>query len=102
VGVLEVSSSSAHRFHLGSAQGDAGFELFQQKVVVRRGTVDRGVPLPAGGGIAPRLLFLFGTTCGGGLTGHKYPRATPAPGHACPEPYITVNRRTGRHCAGRD
>src|ERR1039457_2094021 len=95
VGVLEVSSPGAHRFHFGSAQGDAGFELLQKEVVVRRGAVDRGVPLSAGGRITPRLLFLFGTTCGGRLTSHKYPGTTPTPGFACPEPYISVGRRTG-------
>src|ERR1035438_8441328 len=65
VGVLEVSSSGAHGFHFGSAQGDTGFKLLQQKVVVRRGAVDRSVPLSAGGRIAPRLLFILGATCRG-------------------------------------
>src|ERR1017187_7301611 len=82
VGVLEVSSPSAHRFHFGSAQGDAGFELLQQKVVVRRGAVDRSVPLSAGRRIAPWLLFLLGTAFGGRVTNHKYPSTTPAPGFA--------------------
>src|ERR1022692_161027 len=95
VGVLEVSSSGAHGFHFGSAQGDAGFELLQQKVVVRRGAVDRSVPLSAGRRIAPWLLFLLGTACGGRVTNHKYPGTTPAPGFACLEPYIAINRRTG-------
>src|SRR5271157_1420992 len=58
VGVLQVGASSADGFHLRASQSDPGFELLQQKVVVRSGAIDRSIALTAGGRVAPGL-FLF-------------------------------------------
>src|ERR1039458_3360344 len=58
IGVFQIGPSSADGLDLGAAQGDAGLELVQQKVVVRRSPVHRRVALAAGDRIAPDL-FLF-------------------------------------------
>src|SRR5579863_7604982 len=60
IGVLQVRLAFADRLDLGSAQGDAGLELLQEKVVVAGRAVVRGVPLAAGHRVA-RLGGLAGS-----------------------------------------
>ena len=43
VGVLEVGFAFADAFDLGAAEGDAGFELVGEEVVVAGGAVEGGV-----------------------------------------------------------
>src|SRR5271167_2428037 len=58
VRILQVGAPATDGFDFGAAQSDARFELLQQKIVVRRSAIDRGIPLTAGGRIAPGLLLL--------------------------------------------
>ena len=52
VGVFEVGLALADGFDLGPAQGHAGLELLQQKVVVAGDAIVRSVPLAAGHRVA--------------------------------------------------
>ncbi len=61
VGVLEIGLSFANRLDLGAAQGDAGLEFLQQKVVVAGGAVVGGIALAGGDRVARPGLF-----CGAG------------------------------------
>ena len=57
VGVLEVCLALADRLDLGAAQGHAGFEPLQQKVVVAGGAVLRGIAFAGGHRIARARRF---------------------------------------------
>src|SRR5450755_6413 len=75
VSVLEVGSARTNRLHFGSAKSDTGFKFIQQEIVIRGGTIDRGIAQAAGRRIAPGLLFLLRATCGLRRTGHDESRA---------------------------
>jgi len=51
-------------------KGNAGFEPLLQVIVVRCGSVDGGIALPLGGGVAARLLFRVGPDLVRGLACH--------------------------------
>src|SRR5271168_4710387 len=66
VGILEVGFAFADGFDFGAAEGDAGLEFVEQKVVVAGGAVNRGVALAGGDGIAGFRLFRGGWADGMG------------------------------------
>ena len=58
IGILEVGVALADGLDLGSAEGDAGFKLFQEEVVVAGHAVVGRVALAAGDGVAGADGFL--------------------------------------------
>ena len=80
VGVFEVGLALADGFDFGSAQRDAGFDLFDEEVVVAGAAIVSGVALAAGDGVARLGSFggrLRGGDDGGGWSGadmSKIPR----------------------------
>ena len=68
VGVLEIGLALADGLDLGSAQGDAGLEFLQQKVIMAGDPVVRGVALAGSHGVArPRRFRRAGAV---GLNDH--------------------------------
>ncbi len=45
VGIFEIRLAFANRFDFGASEGDAGFEFVEQKVVMPRVAIHRGVSL---------------------------------------------------------
>src|ERR1700690_557009 len=64
VGVLQVGFALADRFDFSSAEGDAGFDFFKEKVVMAGGPVLRGVSFSRGHGVARTRRFLGSGTVG--------------------------------------
>jgi len=52
VGVFEVGLTLADGFDLGAAESDAGFEFFEEEVVMAGHAIVRGIPLTGSHGIA--------------------------------------------------
>src|SRR5580658_4429605 len=59
VGVLQIGLSLADGLDLSTPEGNAGFELIQQEVVMTRGAIHGSVAL-TGGDRLPGLRFLRG------------------------------------------
>jgi len=57
--IFEIGLAFTNGFNLRSSERDAGFELVEQEVIVRRGAIDRGVSLTRGDWF-PGFRFLRG------------------------------------------
>jgi len=76
VGISQVGLAFANGLDFGAAQGDAGLEFLQQKIVMAGHSIVRGIPLAGGHGIArPNRLFGTGNVRlndhMAGLAGHR-------------------------------
>jgi hypothetical protein len=57
--IFEIGLAFANGLNFGSPERDAGLELVEQKVIMRRGAIDCGVSLSSGDRFS-RLRFLRG------------------------------------------
>src|SRR5947209_17376548 len=70
ISVFQVGVAGTNRFHLGTAEYDAGLKFFQQEVVVGSDPINSGISLSGGSRVPPRILFRVRLGGMGGLAGH--------------------------------